>query len=236
MAFCGLGVAGSAWAPAADVLRVGRHRLSELVPVLLAVYLLVAVVAAWAWARFDVRRAAVRLPIVAVLGAVGILVLLVAIWIEQLPQGSGGEGAAGSSAGRSQAAGISEAEPGILATALVDADEAAAVLGTAVGPADVRGRFLMRGGSLCRYRALDRSATLTVIVRETPRPAAVERLIRKGDPVGGLGDRAAAVAGGVWAFSGDWLVALTVHRRDRRAEDRRALVEGVRQVVGRLPR
>lgn len=230
LTLCGLGVVGSAWDPAARLLAASRHRLSELVPVLVAGYLLAALAAAWAWAGFDARRAALRLPVVVALGAVGIVVLLAAMLIE-LPTGTGGQGAGGSSAPAQPVA-----APTILASALVDRDAAATILGTQVGPPQVRARWLQRGGSLCRYYALDRSATLTVVVRDLPGPASIERLMRRGDPLAGLGDGAVAFAGGVCTFSGDWLLALTARRSDGRPQDRQLLADGARQALALLPR
>jgi hypothetical protein len=59
--------------------------------------------------------------------------------------------------------------------------------------------------------------------------------MRRGDPVSGVGDAAVVHARGVIAVSGQWMLALTVYRRDGRAQDREALVEGIRLALGRLP-
>ena len=110
---------------------------------------------------------------------------------------------------------------------------AAAMLGAEVGEPDVRGAGLLRGGSICRYRTVDRSATLTVIVRDAPSTA--ERLLARGDPTRDLGDRAAMVRGAVWVVSAGWLLSLSARRRDGGATDESALVECARRAVSLLP-
>jgi hypothetical protein len=235
MTACGVGVAGAFWGHAAKELATSRHRLRELLPALLAGYVVAGVLAAWAWARFDPRRMALRLPAVLVLGAVGIAVLLVST-VVHLAGGQGGGSGDTNYEGGSPDSTDTEPQPPAptLASALVDQEEAAAILGVPVSPPDVSGRALLRASSHCRYRAADRSGSLTVMVRELPRKSRAERMLDQGQPLADIGDRAALVRGGVWVLLGPWLLMLSAHRRGAEAIDRAALISAARRAVSLL--
>lgn len=235
MTACGIGIAGAFWSHAAKELATSRHRLRELLPALIAGYVFAGLFAAWAWARFNPRGMALRLPVVLVLGAVGIAVLLVST-VVHLAGGHGGD-----SGGTNYEGGApdstdtrTESPPPTLASSLVHPEEAAAILGTPVGAPDVSGRTLLRASSHCRYRATDRSGSLTVMVRELPRRARAERMLDQGQPVADLGDRAAFAHGGLWVLVGSWLLTLSAYRRGAEAIDEKALISAARRAVSLL--
>jgi hypothetical protein len=224
---CGVGVAGSFWGYAARQLAASRHTLRELLPLFVVGYICAGLLAAWAWARFDLRRAVLRAPVVLAFGAVGILLLLGSHFVHL----AGADAQGGDARDDRDMSSEPQPPPTTLAGTLVDHDEATAMLGVPVGPPIVHAR---RRASTCRYTACDRSATLEVMVRQVPRRMGAEQLFRRGDPLPGLGDAAATVDGGVWVLSGEWFLALQVSRRDGRPADKTRLIEGARRALDLL--
>lgn len=139
MTICAVGIAGSLSGSFAHRLGTTRHSLSDLRPALVAAYVGAALVAAWAWARFDILRAAIRVQLLLAFGAVGIVLLLAGAWLEQQTAGSCSGSARGTeSIKRSPGSEPLPQQPRSLASALVDGDEAAAILGAPTGPPDLR--------------------------------------------------------------------------------------------------
>jgi hypothetical protein len=62
-----------------------------------------------------------------------------------------------------------------------------------------------------------------------------ERLLDRGEPLPGLGERAASFHGAVRVLSGAWLLSLSVRRRHRGATDLPPLLAGARRAVALLP-
>src|SRR5205814_945403 len=112
------------------------------------------------------------------------------VWADHLADaGPGAGGSPHGARGNEQPANPAHSSQ-TLASALIDRADAAFVLGADVGPAQEPGRLLLRRSSLCRYRAVDRSASLTVAVHHLSRAVSVERFARRGTPIPDLGDSA----------------------------------------------
>jgi hypothetical protein len=197
-----LGVAVAAMALCA----VGLVRSASLAPELVAGYLVAAVAAAFCLGRFHAGAALRRLPLVILLGAVGVLVAVFASALSDLPGAEGGSPTRETGRWR---------RPANLACLLVTEDDAERILGTPVTPPAVVGAALVRSASVCRYRARDRSATLMVVVRDGPPWR--------------------SAAHGTWLTSGDWSVGLRVARRSGGPAPSEQLDDLARRVAARLP-
>ena len=93
---------------------------------------------------------------------------------------------------------------------------------------------MTRVASVCRYRATDRSASLTLVVHDRISPPTRSRLWRRGEPID-VGEESIATDRSVFASVGDWSIALTAWRRDRQPVDRAPLLEAAGRILGRLP-
>jgi hypothetical protein len=159
-------------------------------------------------------------------GAVGTLVLLAASLVHIRG------GTEGGSSGGSTSEPSASARRRTLATTLVNRDDAAAILATAVGEPDLEGIGFVRGGSICRYHTTDRSATFTVIVRDAPHNAKrLAGLLDRGELVPYLGDRAASMRDRVSVLAAGWLLAPSIRLRNAGTTDRPPLVEGAQQAA-----
>jgi hypothetical protein len=246
MTLCAIGITGAVWPVAARQLSTTPAHLRGFLPLFVAMYLLAALFAAWAWARFDLTGAAHRLPRVLVFGAVGVFALLAIPWLQGGGAGGYAAGIPGDIGEAVTRTSVEQSAPGrpllqrpsavptTLASALVSPDEAAAIVGAPVGLAEVPRRFLIRGGSFCRYRTLDRQTALTIVVK--PRAGDLpQQLLRKGEPIAGLGERAVASDRAVVVEAHGWRVMMSIYRRKHRAIERPPLIDGAKRAIARLP-
>jgi hypothetical protein len=224
----------------ADLSPTTSHRLHDptgnthaTLAVWAAVYLGAALAAAAANARFDLGCGLGRLPLVLVVGSVGILVFLVGrVALHGLT--GGGESAAGGDGPDANDSGAHAAKtprgPASLAAALFEPGELTAALGAPADPAASAGRS---GRNTCSstYRAREGSGSLTVVIRARPRrlsPARAESII-------GLGDAAFAYRHTLWCSISDWALIVAGTTRGGEPLDQESLIALARAALARLP-
>jgi hypothetical protein len=252
MVLVALGGIVSIWVPKRPSERLGTDATRVPWTVLFgAVYIAGATLMSYGLARFDMRRAVRRLPLMLALSLVVLAVVLVFGLLEQLSSGgSSGGGNRGSTDRDATTEAEREAQKRAaraaenLACALVDAELAARVLGGPVSDSD-RVPSLTRETRVCRCETSDTANQLFVWVCEGKR--ADKRWRRAGrvsSAIGGLGDEAMRADRRVSEHRiitiavrrGGWLVDVTAREVEpTRPVDENALIDLARTAIGRLP-
>jgi hypothetical protein len=236
MLVCAVGIAESQWPGFRSLVGDKPNTVTARWQVWAAIYLCAALLASLAAARFRLGAALLRFPVVLSLALIGGAGLLL-VWIAGHHLLAGGESSSGGGpdADNADQTTRQHVPPRDLAAALLSPADVQRVLGTPVGPPDTGGNWIIRSASMCRYRALDGSATMTLVTRRRPSERSTAQLQRRGRQLGGLGDAAVEVGHGIYALSGEYLIMLTAWRRDREKVDHAAITALMRRLIGCLP-
>jgi hypothetical protein len=237
MLVCTAGIGEAVWPGFKGLVGDNRGTVRASWQVWTAIYIGAATAACLAAAGFDVRLAVRRLPVVLLLASAAVALFLL-VWIAgHIVAAAGDESSTG---GTSNGAGeddtVSPNQPREnLATALLGPADAELGLGAPVGPPSTRETWLSRSASICSYRTLENSASLTLIVYGAVSRWFAQRLLQRGSPVAGIGETASDDGHRLCVGSGEYLLMLSAWRRDRQRTDRRPIIAVARRVTDRLP-
>ena len=216
MLVCAGGIAENIWPGFARLVGDSPDHVTARTEVWGAVYVVAAAVASLAAARFHPGRALARLPLVLVLGSVGVILFLLLLVTGHVVGGAGGDATGGDEA----APGATPA-PKNLAAAVLPPDEAERALGVPVEPPG-HDRELGDPGRVGVPISGDRPLRLPDARRPRPHLAA--------DPIASVAPRRAGRRRrGVARDRPQRL------RERRRLVDRAPLVETAGRILGRLP-
>jgi hypothetical protein len=238
MLVCAVGIDEAIWPSFRRLVGDRPDTVSARWQVWAGIYVGASILASFAAARFDIRLALQRFPLVFLLACVERRRFsscgLRGRFVFATGDDSNPGGSADSAVTTEGTAGPPR-PPRNLAAALLGPADAELALGAPVGATTTSGNWVTRSASICRYQTLENSAFLTFVLHGKVSGWLPARLSQRGEPLPGVGDFARYDGHILYARAGDYLLTLSAWRRDQEQVDRGFLVAVVEHLIDRLP-